>query len=122
MVDATDTPTNFVENFVAPAGASVINYQVYYYHPAGNTGGSTFWDDMELYQLFPASNIVVTVNGNNVNIAFPSRGGSLYNVEYKNNLTDPSWTVLTSNVAGTGSILNIPDTKQAKRFYRVQTK
>src|SRR5664280_977813 len=121
MVDATDTPTNFVENLVAPAGASVINYQVYYYHPAGQPGGSTFWDDMELYQLFPASNIVVTVNGNNVNIAFPSRGGSLYNVEYKNNMAD-HWAVLISNVPGTGNILKIPDTRQTKRIFRVQTK
>jgi hypothetical protein len=48
VVDLADVPTNFVDNFVAPDGASVINYQVYYYHPAGQPGGSVFWDDMEL--------------------------------------------------------------------------
>jgi hypothetical protein len=122
VVDATDTPTNFVQNFVAPAGASVINYQVYYYHPAGNPGGSVFWDDMELYQLFPVTNVTVSVSGNNVNVSFPSRGGSLYGLVYKDNLPDASWNVLPTTIQGTGGIVTLTDTNNgSKRFYRVQT-
>jgi hypothetical protein len=122
VVDAADVPTNFVQNFVAPAGASVINYQVYYYHPAGQPGGSVFWDDMELYQLFPVTNMTASASGNNVNVSFTSRGGSLYSVEYKNNLPDATWTVLTNGIPGSGGITTVTEPKSAsKRFYRVQT-
>ena len=120
MVDGADTPTNFVQSFVAPAGASVINYQVYYYHPPG-AGGSVFWDDMELYQLIPTT-IIPSVNGNSYNISFATQGGSVYSVLYKTNLTDASWNVLASNIAGTGSTVTISDSITAQtRFYRVQT-
>jgi hypothetical protein len=121
MVDGADTPTNFVQSFVAPAGASVINYQVYYYHPAANTGGSVFWDDMELYQLIPTT-IIPSVNGNSYNISFATQGGSVYSVLYKNNLTDPSWNVLQGNIPGTGSTVTVTDTITGQtRFYKVQT-
>ena len=122
MVDATDTPTNFVDNFVAPAGATVINYQVYLYHPAGNTGGSVFWDDMELYQLFPVTNVTASLSGSDVKLSFPTRGGSSYSVLYKTHLADSSWNVLTSNILGTGGIVTITDpVAPTNRFYRVQT-
>jgi hypothetical protein len=122
MVDAADNPTNSVQDFVAPAGASVINLQMYYYHPAGQPGGSVFWDDMELYQLFPVTNLTASASGNNVNVSFPSRGGSLYSVEYKNNLPDATWTVLTNGIPGSGGTTIIADPRSAsRRFYRVQT-
>ena len=121
VVDATDTPTNSVQTFVAPAGAASINYQVYYFHPGGNTGGSVFWDDMELYQIIPTT-IKPSVSGNNYNISFATQDGSVYSVLYKTNLTDASWNVLASNIAGTGSTVTISDSITAQtRFYRVQT-
>ena len=122
MVDAADTPTNFVQQFVAPPGASVINYQVYYYHPAGNGGGSVFWDDMELYQLLPVTNLTASATGANVKLSWPSRGGSSYSVLFKNSVTDPNWSVLTSNILGTGGIVSVTDPiAPGARFYRVQT-
>ena len=122
VVDAADNPTNYVQQFVAPPGASVINYQVYYYHPAGNGGGSVFWDDMELYQLLPVTNVTATASGGNVKISWLSRGGSSYSVLYKSSLADPTWSVLTSNILGTGGIVNYTDPiASGPRFYRVQT-
>jgi hypothetical protein len=121
VVDSTDTPTNFVQTFVAPAGAVSINYQVYYFHPAGNTGGSVFWDDMELYQIIPVT-ITPSVSGNNYNISFLTKGGSLYSVLYKTSLTDPTWNVLQSNITGTGSTVTVVDPITGQtRFYQVQT-
>ncbi len=121
-VDAADNPTNFVQSFVAPAGASVINYQVYLYHPAGLTGGSVFWDDMELYQLSPVTNITTSVSGNNLNLSFLTQGGLVYSVLYKTNLADTSWNVLTNGISGTGAAVTISDSMSgSRRFYQVQT-
>ena len=121
-MDAADNPTNFVKKFVAPAGASVINYQVYLYHPAGHTGGSVFWDDMEFYQLLPVTNITTSVSGNNLNLTFSTQGGSVYSVLYKKNLTDTSWSVLTNGISGTGAAVTVRDLiSGSRRFYRVQT-
>ena len=122
MVDAADIPTNFVDTFVAPPGASVINYQVYYYHPAGQPGGSVFWDDMELYQLFPVTNVTASLNANSVNVSFASRGGSVYSVLYTTDLTTGTWNTLTNGIPGTGGIITVSDPlADPRRFYRVQT-
>lgn len=123
VVDQTDTPTNTVQNFVAPAGAAFVGYQVYYYSPPGlgGTGGSVYWDDMELYQLIPTT-VTPSVSGNTYKISFATRGGSTYAVLYKNNLTDPTWNVLQANIAGTGTTVTVTDTIAGQaRFYRVQT-
>jgi hypothetical protein len=120
VVDQTDTPTNTVQTFVAPANAASISYQVYYYHP-GSTGGSVFLDDMELYQLIPVT-ITPSVSGNTYKISFATRGGSTYAVLYKNSLTDPTWNVLQGNIAGTGTTVTVTDTITGQpRYYRVQT-
>jgi len=120
VVDNTDTPTNTVQTFVAPAGAASISYQVYYYHP-GSTGGSVFWDDMELYQVIPVT-VTPSVSGSTYKISFATRGGSTYAVLYKNNLTDPAWSVLQGNIAGTGGTVTVTDPITGKtRFYQVQT-
>lgn len=122
VVDLSDTPTNFVPNFVAPPGAAVINYQVYYYHPAGQPGGSVFWDDMELYQLFPVTNFTASLTGNIVNLSFLSRGGSVYSLLYRTNIADVNWYVLTNGIPGTGGIITVTDpVNRPQRYYRVQT-
>jgi hypothetical protein len=125
MVDGTtDLPTNTVQNFVAPANASVINLQVYYYSPpgGGGTGGSVFWDDMELFQIVPVTNLVAKLSGGHVNLSFSTKGGLLYSVLYKTSLSDASWIVLTNGIAGTGTTVVVSDTPPTNtRFYRVQS-
>jgi hypothetical protein len=123
VVDQTDTPTNTVQDFVAPAGTVFIGYQVYYYSPPGmaGTGGSVYWDDMELYQVIPVT-ATPSVSGTSYKISFATRGGSTYAVLFKNNLTDPTWNVLQGNIAGTGTTVTVTDTIAGQtRFYRVQT-
>ena len=122
VVDTTDTPTNFVTDIVAPPNAAMINYQVYYYHPPGNTGGSVFWDDMELYQVVPVMDLKAKPSAGHVNLSFSTKGGLLYSVLYKTSLSDASWSVLTNGIAGTGGTFVVSDTPVANtRFYRVQS-
>jgi hypothetical protein len=53
--------------------------------------------------------------------SFPTELGPAYVIQYKYNLDDPSWQVLT-NVPGTGGPITITDNDQANpvRFYRIQ--
>jgi Immunoglobulin domain len=120
VVDNTDTPTNSVQDFVAPPGATALRYQVYY-NGTGPTGGSVFWDDMQLYQLIPVT-VTASVSGSTYNISFLTKGGSSYSVLFKNSLTDPTWSVLASNIPGTGAKVTVSDTISThNRFYLVQT-
>ena len=56
-------------------------------------------------------------------LAVPTEVGPTYVVEYKNDLEDPGWTVLTT-VAGTGFSIPISDNglTNAARFYRVRVR
>jgi hypothetical protein len=120
VVNNTDTPTNSVQAFVAPLGATAMRFQVYY-NGTGPTGGSVFWDDMQLYQLIPVT-VTPSVSGNSYNISFLTKGGSSYSVFFKTNLTDLTWNVLTNGIPGTGSTVTVSDSISAQmRFYRVQT-
>jgi hypothetical protein len=54
-------------------------------------------------------------------LSFPSENGKSYTVQYKNTLSDPTWTDLET-VVGTGGNLPITDAaalRQPARFYRV---
>jgi hypothetical protein len=59
--------------------------------------------------------------GGAASIQVPSVTGKTYNLEFKNALTDPTWTPILPGVAGNGSILNLPDSTATNgtRFYRV---
>jgi len=60
-------------------------------------------------------------NGTSVSITFASQAGLNYLLEYKNTLTDSTWTLLGPTVTATGSVLVLQDTNTpvASRFYRV---
>jgi len=47
--------------------------------------------------------------------------GQSYLIEYKNNLTDPAWTVLGSPIAGTGGLLSVSNnvSLSTQRFFRI---
>ena len=76
--------------------------------------------------LVPASSsgsfaITVSSGSGSIVIGFPTQIGSNYQLLYKNNLTDSSWTAVGSPVAGTGSVESISQpVSGASRFYRVQ--
>jgi len=61
------------------------------------------------------------VNGTNVGISLSGQPGFNYTLQYKNFLTDPSWTSITPSVPGTGGVITLSDPSPAisSRFYRV---
>jgi hypothetical protein len=144
-----DLPTNTLPtgDFMVPtnAGTAYINLQVYEYVPVaadnpqtdlgGSAADAVYWDDMELIQVLPVTNLTASVSGGNVNLSFAAGAGLDYTVLYKTNLTDATWNVLTSNVTApiswqtnvTSVGITYPVTVsdsisgQHSRFYRVQS-
>lgn len=59
--------------------------------------------------------------GGATQVSFNTVSGHNYTVQYKNNLTDSSWTAVSNGtVSGTGSVVTVSDTTaQAHRFYRL---
>ena len=81
--------------------------------------------NVNFLMLVPASSglitLTATISGGNINISFPTQNGSSYQLLYKNDLTDPTWTPIGSPVSGNGSVQSLGDTLGlSKRFYRVQ--
>ena len=124
-----------------------INFQVYEYCPQstdidpatglplpylGNATDVVYWDDMELIQIVPVTNLTTSVSGNNINLSFAAGAGLEYSVLYKANLTDAAWSVLTNVTApmswqtnsasiGTSYPVTVSDPLTAhSRFYQVQ--
>jgi autotransporter-associated beta strand protein len=63
----------------------------------------------------------ITKSSNSVTLIWQSIASQTYTVQYKNNLTDASWNVLTSTVTASGSSTYYTDTTAvaSKRFYEV---
>jgi Immunoglobulin domain len=108
------TPT--IPVMVAPANTADVRFQVTYH---ADTGGSVYSDMADLRLREPVSTPVA--GANQFKISFPTLYGPVYNVFYKNHLTDASWTLLTS-VNGDGTVKTVTDSGPAsQRFYIVNT-
>lgn len=61
-------------------------------------------------------------SGNNFRFDFETVTGKTYTVEYKNSLTDTSWTSLPPSITGDGTIKTVTytSTSPTKRFYHVR--
>jgi hypothetical protein len=61
-------------------------------------------------------------SGTTANVSFTTTGGLIYNLEFKNAVTDAAWNTLSLSVTGTGGILMLSDTNApaASRYYRVR--
>ena len=88
----------------------------------GVQGGSFYIDNVYFYSNASATSpkISAALSAGNRNLTFATQTGFTYTVQYKNNLSDASWTTLSS-VSGTGSPATVSDTATgvAHRFYRV---
>jgi hypothetical protein len=136
-----DLPINTFPDgdFVVPTNANIaeINFQVYQYCPIaadnpqpdlmGCASDAVYWDDMELIQVLPVTNLTASVSGTNVNLWFWGIAGLDYKVLYKTNLTDSIWNVLTNipTIEYSGFDIPVPVTVSdpiapQSRFYRVQ--
>jgi len=75
---------------------------------------------MMLVPLASPVTLTATHVGANINISFQSQNGFSYQVQWKNNLTDVSWTSLNSPITGDGTIKSVSDPASgSSRFYRV---
>jgi hypothetical protein len=53
-------------------------------------------------------------------ISFPTLAGQFYQVQYSDGLAPGPWSILATNLAGSGAALSVTDTNPAaRRFYRV---
>ncbi|MDB6112689.1 MAG: hypothetical protein JWR69_4439 [Pedosphaera sp.] len=79
-------------------------------------------ENANFYMLVPLAapvSLTATPSGSNILVSFPTVAGFSYTVSYKNQLSDPNWTPL-STVAGNGSVKSVSDgLTQASRFYRL---
>jgi Carbohydrate binding module (family 6) len=65
--------------------------------------------------------ISASLSGTNVNVSFQTQTGLSYQIEWKNDLMDLTWTPLGSPVPGDGSIKSVIDPATGtKRFYRAR--
>ncbi|HXB60272.1 MAG TPA: hypothetical protein VNU95_11930 [Candidatus Acidoferrales bacterium] len=90
-------------------------------------GGSPNGGDPEVnvnfYMLVatsPAPPINASYSAGNVHLSFVTQTGYHYQVVYKVNLTDPSWTPLGSSLAGDNAYQTVSDSTASHRFYQVQ--
>lgn len=65
--------------------------------------------------------VTVQSSGNNISLNWSTVPGAVYAVQYKNNLTDPTWTTISSNQIGAGVPLSFSanTATNTQRFYRV---
>jgi hypothetical protein len=82
--------------------------------PEGNTEVN-----INAFMLVRPLSLDAVRNGANIDISFLTQTGFSYQVQYKNNLNDPSWTNLGSAVAGDGTTKTVSDPIGDKRFYRL---
>lgn len=70
----------------------------------------------------PTPSIRAAVSAGKIVLSFPIQSGYSYEMEYKNNLTDPAWNQVPGSPVITGSgVTNVTDTvTTSTRFYRLQ--
>lgn len=115
------TSTSNAKYLVAPAGTDHVRYQITL-HKEGAGSGSVFVDVMRLMKKIPVT-VATSVSGGSVTLSWLSQGATDYQVVYKDNLTDLSWTPIGGLIAGDGSVKSASfATTLTKRFYSVLTK
>ncbi len=117
------TPIPNAYYLVAPPGTTTIRYQVTMHNPPAGTGsGAILYDLMSLMKKIPVT-VTATTGGGNFNMSWVSQGATSYQVVYKDNLTDPSWTPIGGLVAGDGGVQSASfASTSGKGFYSVLTK
>ena len=86
------------------------------------TGNGSAEGDINGFQIQAAPfTINASSNNTNVIISFLTQSGFGYQVQYKNNLTDATWTPIGSPVSGNNAVQSVADLANGNsRFYRVQ--
>lgn len=73
-----------------------------------------------LAKATPSPKLTAAIISGNVRVSFPTENGYSYQLQFKNNLTDPNWTSVGSAVPGNGSVQFVNDPiAGSSRFYHV---
>lgn len=106
----------------APPNAAIVRTTLIFEQDTG-AGGSAFFDNVSLL-VNPQPQITgFSAGKTNSLISFSSILGATHEVEMRDDLGTGPWSVLASNITGTGDIIQIGDgfsDGQQKRFYRVK--
>jgi hypothetical protein len=131
--NAIETPTNsqqvnmhnmvnvYIQGVTDGSGTSVMNH---IFNGMGDAlVGPGFGETAMTNSLWtnPAFYVDAGVSGPGASIVFPSESWHSYQLQYKNALTDPSWSNLGSPVGGNDTVQTIKDsTWTTNRFYRIE--
>jgi hypothetical protein len=105
---------------VAPPNTTLVRYQVTM-HVQGGSGG-VLYDYMRLMKKFPVT-ITPSEGGGNITLSWLTQGATSYQVVYRDNINDTTWTPIGGLVSGDGSVTSVSfPIGSGKRFYSVLTK
>ena len=131
--DAIESPTNsqqvnihdpmdvYISGITSGGGTSVINHII---NGLGGAVGPSFGTAYNASSLWPnpTFNAGAAGSGANVTVSFPSESWHSYQVQYKDALTDPSWSNLGGLVSGNDVLQLINDSISAtNRYYRIKS-
>jgi autotransporter-associated beta strand protein len=122
QVDLHDMVTVYIGGYTSGNGVSALNHII---NGTGATlAGPGFGGTATANSLWPnpTFNLSAAVSGTNATLLFPTESWHSYQVQYKNALTDPSWSNLGGPVGGNDELLPVNDPTVAPgRFYRIQS-
>ena len=115
-----NTPIPNARYLVAPEGTTTVRYQITA-HAVGGPSGTVNFDAMQLIKIIPVTVASASASGD-VAISWQSFGGASYQVVYKENINDPTWTPVGPVVNGDGTVKSASfPASDANGFYAVQT-
>jgi hypothetical protein len=120
QVNLHDMITVYIDGHTSGNGVSVLYHVV---NGMGNTiAGPGFGGTATVNYLwqYPTFSIFTGMNGSNTTVTFPSESWHAYQLQYKNDLSDPAWLNLSNPVGGNDVLQTITDpTLSTNRYYRV---
>ncbi len=132
----TNTPASG-DKFISYDDARACQTKVSYIRNRG-LGGLMIWELAQDYVAGQPQPLVQAIkeslatpaltsiqrNGDYINFSFTSLPLASYRILWSSNLAEGSWNTVTSNIAGTGGLVQVTDVapvSESQRFYRVQT-
>ena len=120
QVNVHDMITVYIGGNTSGNGTTAINHIINGTGPA--VTGPAFAGPETANYLWqnPTFSMNAGVSGSGMSISFPNESWHSYQLQYKNDLTDPSWSNLGSPVGGNDTLQTIIDSTSATgRFYRI---
>lgn len=116
-----DVWQHFVAIATVPVGADTMQVQLIHFGSVGNSG-STFFDDVNLYQQTGVTNTIAATSQPGVQLAWPASVSAITQVQTTPTLsTNTVWTNLGPKWQGTGGTNSMSDVigSATNKFYKV---